>query len=112
MVSKITSKLEAQQEDTTLRDYELVFVVTPEVVDEALEAKIESVSRFITEKGGSVSSVEPWGKRRLAYPIRHFTEGSYVLVRFEFKSALCKQLEASLEISEEVLRYLLIRPAS
>jgi small subunit ribosomal protein S6 len=57
-----------------------------------------------------VSSMEQWGKRKLAYPIAHFTEGYYVLGKFEFKPALCKELEASLQISEDILRYLLIRP--
>ena len=53
--------------------------------------------------------MEQWGKRKLAYPIERFTEGHYVLSKFEFKPSLCKDLESSLQISEDVLRYLLIR---
>ena len=97
------------QEDKQLRDYELVVIISPEVVDEAVGSVVDSVSRFITENGGTVSAVEQWGKRKLAYPIKHFMEGSYVLTRFKLQPKLSKQLEASLEISEEVLRHLLVK---
>lgn len=100
------------QEDKRLRDYELVVIISPEVVDEALDSVIDNVSRFITENGGTISSVERWGKRRLAYPIKHFLEGNYVLTRFQLRPKLDKELEASLQISEEVLRHLLIRLSS
>ena len=92
-----------------LRDYELVLVISPEVAEEEFEATIDNVSRFISGKGGVISDIERWGKRKLAYPIRHFVEGSYVLARFKMKPASGKELEANLRISEEVLRHLLIR---
>ena len=97
-------------EEAPQRGYELVMVINPEYTDEKLEARIDEISKYITERGGRVSSMEQWGKRKLAYPIAHFTEGYYVLGKFEFKPALCKELEASLQISEDILRYLLIRP--
>ncbi len=97
------------EEDKQLRDYELVLVISPEVAEEEFEATIDNVSRFVTEKGGTISDIERWGKRRLAYPIIHFVEGSYVLARFKLRPAFGKELEANLRISEEVLRHLLIR---
>ena len=105
MVSKKALQVEVRQ----LRDYELVLVISPEVVDEALDTTIDNISRFITEKEGVISDVERWGKRKLAYPIGHFMEGNYVLTHFKLKPALSKGLEANLQISEEVLRHLLIR---
>jgi len=109
MVSKRASKKTVKVEDKRFYDYELVLVISPEVVDEALDTTIDNVSQFITEKGGIISEVEQWGKRKLAYPIKHFVEGSYVLSRFKLKPTLSKELEANLQISEEVLRHLLIR---
>jgi len=97
------------QEDKELRDYELVVIISPEVTDEAVDGVIGRISQFITENGGSVSNIERWGKRKLAYPIKHFLEGNYVLARFKMKPKLSKELEASLEISEEVFRHLLTR---
>jgi len=112
MVSKRVSKEALGVEDKRLRDYELVLIISPEVEEEKFDAIIDTVSQFITGKGGTISNVERWGKRRLAYPIRRFTEGSYVLSRFKLKPALSQELEANLQISEEVLRHLLIRLSS
>jgi len=99
-------------EDKQLRDYELVLIISPEVVEEKFDATIDNVSQFITGKNGIISDVDRWGKRRLAYPVEHFMEGSYVLIRFKLKPALSKELEANLQISEEVLRHLLVKLSS
>jgi len=100
---------ELKTEDKQLRDYELVFIISPEVEEETLEATVGSVNQFITGKGGVISDEERWGKRKLAYPIRRFLEGNYVLTRFKMKPIWSKELEANLQISEEVLRHLLIK---
>ncbi len=112
MAPRRISKKVLKVEDTQLRDYELVLIISPEVVEEKFDATIDGVSQFITEKGGTISDVERWGKRKLAYPIEHFMEGNYVLTRFSLKPALSKELEANLQISEEVLRHLLVNLSS
>ena len=109
MASNNKSNEALRVEDKQLRDYELVFIVSPEVGDDALDATVGSVNQFITSKGGIISGEERWGKRRLAYPIKHFLEGSYVLTRLKMKPVWSKELEANLQISEEVLRHLLIK---
>jgi len=96
-------------EDEQPHDYEMVLIISPEVADEAVDTTIDNISQLITEKGGFTSNVERWGRRKLAYPIRHSTEGSYVLTQFTLKPALSKELEANLKISEAVLRHLLIK---
>ncbi|MFH1003853.1 MAG: 30S ribosomal protein S6 [Chloroflexota bacterium] len=106
-----TKKLTKTAEKSA-RDYELTVVIRPELLDEALEASLENISRLITGKGGTVTEVERWGKRKLAYPIGHALEGIYVLIKFQGKPALCRDIEANLRISEEVLRHLLINLAS
>ena len=106
---KRKSSKTVQVEDTRLYNYEMVLIISPEVAEEKFDAAIDNVSRFITDSGGSVSEVEQWGKRKLAYPVKRQGEGSYVLTRFSLKPSLSKELEAKLEISEDVLRHLLIR---
>jgi len=96
-------------EGNQLRDYEMVFIVNPEISDEALETTVNSVSNFVTGKGGAISSIDMWGKRRLAYPLSRFSEGNYVLAQFKMDPAWSKELETTLHISEDVLRHLLIR---
>lgn len=99
-------------EDTRLNEYELVMVVSPDMVDESLDNAINGISQFITERGGTVSSVDNWGKRKLAYPLQQHLEGNYVLARFTISPARCKEIEANLKISEQVLRHLLVKLGS
>jgi len=96
------------QEELGLRDYELTVVIAPETSEEKLEASVESISRYVTSRGGSVSDVRKWGKRKLAYPIKHSIEGYYFLFQFKMRPQDGRELENNLRISEEVLRYLLI----
>jgi len=99
----------SNQVSEELCDYELIVVVRPEADEENLETTVESVGRFITGKGGVVSEVERWGKRRLAYPIKQYGEGHYVLTHFQMKPEYNEELETNLKISEEVIRHLLIK---
>jgi small subunit ribosomal protein S6 len=112
MVAKKVSQKASIVEDKQLRDYEMVLIISPDIADEALDTTIDNVGRFITKKGGIISNVERWGKRKLAYPIGHSMEGNYVLTHFKLKAALTKELEANLQISEEILRHLLIKLSS
>ena len=104
-----------KKEETTLvaekkpLEYELVYIVSPEVSEEALENTVNDISQFITGKDGAISEVERWGKKKLAYPVEHFLEGNYVLTRFQMNPARCKELEANLKISEQIIRHLLIK---
>ena len=95
--------------DKKPQDYELVYIIRPETEEEELETRIDGIGKFITNNDGTVSEVERWGKKKLAYPIKHTLEGNYVLTRFSMKPAKCKELEANLKISEDVLRHLLIK---
>lgn len=92
-----------------LNSYELIMIISPEAAEENFEAAVEGVSRFVSDRGGVVSEVENWGKRRLAYPIKHFSEGSYVLARFQMRPEHNRELEANLRISEDVIRHLLVK---
>ncbi len=65
---------------------------------------------MVIERGGTVAGVESWGKRKLAYPIKHQAEGNYVLIKFTAGSSLTKKINADLRISEDVLRHLIICP--
>ena len=96
-------------EDKELRDYELVFIVSPALADEGFDAMIERVNQFITRNGGVASEVVKWGKKKLAYPIKHFLEGNYALSRFKLRPRFSRELESNLRLSEDILRYLLIK---
>jgi len=92
-----------------VRDYELTVIFNPEIAEEELPDAIEKVNQFITQKGGSITEANHWGRRKLAYPIKQFMEGNYIFTRFKFEPDSARELEASLYASEEILRHLLVR---
>ena len=92
-----------------MRNYELVIVISPEVDGEELPKVVEKVNRFISDRNGIVEETEQWGRRKLAYPIKKFMEGDYILTRFKLEPELVKALEADLAASEEVLRQLIVK---
>ncbi|HEX5827374.1 MAG TPA: 30S ribosomal protein S6 [Candidatus Limnocylindrales bacterium] len=92
-----------------MRRYELMLVLRPDVADDKAQAVIDRTTRGITTGGGQIVKVAPWGRRRLAYPIDRHREGSYHIVVFEAPAEAIAELERSLQITEEVLRYLVTR---
>ena len=92
-----------------MRSYELIVILSPEVSDEAIEGVTGRLSRFVTERGGDVTAIKPWGKRRLAYPIKRFTEGTYLEAHLNLEPRKTKELESNLLLYEEIIRHLLTR---
>ena len=92
-----------------MNKYENLYVITPELEEEAIKAIIEKFSGIITANGGEIESVDEWGKRRLAYPINYKTEGYYVLTTFAAASELPRELERNLNNDEGILRFLVVR---
>jgi small subunit ribosomal protein S6 len=92
-----------------MSSYELVLIVSPEVVDEEMPEFIAKLSEVVNKVGGSVDEVNQWGRRKLAYPIKRFTEGNYLLTKVKMKPDVTKELEANLRLSGKILRHLLIR---
>ena len=92
-----------------MHEYELVVVIDPEIVEEDVPAVIERVTTAVTTRGGEIVEVQPWGRRRLAYPIRRRTEGNYVMSQIKLDPARAHELESGFKISDEILRHLLIR---
>ncbi len=90
-----------------MREYELVFIVHPELDENAFKEVVEKVRGWITEAGGTVSKVDLWGKRKLAYTIRKQKEGQYVLFRAEMPPVYSATLEHNLRFLEPVMRFLL-----
>jgi small subunit ribosomal protein S6 len=92
-----------------MRRYELMLVLRPDVADDRSQAVIDRTTRGITTAGGQITKVAPWGRRRLAYPIDRYREGSYHIILFHAPADALAELEHSLLITEEVLRHLVTR---
>ncbi|MFO1540499.1 MAG: 30S ribosomal protein S6 [Chloroflexota bacterium] len=98
-----------------MRRYELMLVIRPDVPDDRVQAILDRTTRSIAASDGQVVKVSPWGRRRLAYPIGQYREGSYHIGLFDAPPAAIVELERSLGITEEVMRQLVThveRPAT
>lgn len=89
--------------------YELMYVVRPTVDEQSLAAVNEKVEKFIAAGGGQITQRDDWGKRRLAYPIQKFTEAFYSVLKFDLPPTAVRELERSLKLTEEILRYIVVR---
>jgi len=92
-----------------MRRYELMLVLKPDAPDERASAVIDRTTRYVVASGGQIVKVAPWGRRRLAYPIERYREASYHIIVFEAPAETIAEMERSLEITEDVLRYLVTR---
>jgi small subunit ribosomal protein S6 len=90
-----------------MRDYELVFILHPDLDESAFKDTVEKVQGWITEAGGSVSKVDVWGKRKLAFEMRKQKEGQYVLMKTQMPSTFSATLERNLRFLEPVMRFLI-----
>jgi small subunit ribosomal protein S6 len=93
-----------------MRKYELTFIVRPDLSEDNLNAAIEQVQQWVTAEGGNeVERVDQWGRRRLAYHIGDHREGYYVLLEVNLDADTINEIERNLKLSDNILRYLLIR---
>jgi small subunit ribosomal protein S6 len=91
------------------RFYEVMFIVRPDVADEDLDKLIAGLEQTVTNGGGSVRSTEKLGRRKLAYLVRKFNDGNYVLLTIDADGALIAELERRLRVSEPVIKFITVR---
>jgi len=91
------------------RDYELGFILDPEVSEEQSHAILERVEQIVSNYDGQVVRVNQWGRRRLAYPIQHHRDGYYVFFDMILTPETVLELDRTMKVSEEVLRHLIKR---
>ena len=91
-----------------MKAYEVLYIVKPTLDDEAREAVLDSIKNIITEAKGEVGEIDVWGSRKLAYPIEKFRDGVYTLVNFKADVEFPKELDRRLNISEDVIRHVIV----
>lgn len=92
-----------------MNKYELALVVSAKVEDEVRNATVEKAKEYITSLGGTITNVDEWGKKKLAYEIQKMTEGFYYFIQFDAEPGVPGELEQRLRIMDNVLRYLCVR---
>ncbi len=91
------------------RTYEVMFIVRPDLSEEDIDKLISTMETNITNAGGTVKSAEKMGKRRLAYVVRKFADGFYILLNIEGSGELIKEIERRLRVTEQVIKFLSVR---
>ena len=91
------------------RTYEIMFIVRPDVEEAEMDKLIETFSGYVTAGGGSIKSTEKMGRRRLAYTVKKFNDGLYVLLIVESPASLISEIERRLRVSEQVIKFITVR---
>jgi small subunit ribosomal protein S6 len=91
------------------RDYELGFILNPEVSEEQTRGILNRVEQIVATHGGQIVRVNQWGRRRLSYPIDHHRDGNYIFIDMILTPETVTELDRTLKVSEEVLRHLMKR---
>lgn len=94
---------------TVARKYELIYIVSPETSDEGVADLHKQVEGIVTQFGGQIEKSENWGRRRLAYAIKNYKEGTYVLELIDGPGDLVKELGRRLRVTDHVIRHLIVR---
>ncbi|MDR1070198.1 MAG: 30S ribosomal protein S6 [Gracilibacteraceae bacterium] len=92
-----------------MQNYEVMYIIRPDLEEEAVQGVVERMSEVVQNNGGSDLKVETMGKRRLAYEVRKFKDGYYVLMNFTGEAAVPAELERIMKISDSVIRFLTTR---
>ena len=98
-----------EEKQTMQRFYEVMFIVRPDVADEDLDKLIAALEQTVTGGGGAVRSTEKLGRRKLAYMVRKFNDGNYVLLTIDADGVLVAELERRLRVSEPVIKFITVR---
>ncbi len=92
-----------------MRKYEVMYIIRPDVEQEAVEALVEKLNGIITNGGGEITGHEVIGKKRLAYEINKFRDGIYVLTNFTADGSVVNELDRVIKITDEIIRHLVVR---
>ena len=92
-----------------MNKYELAVVVNAKIEDDARLATIERVQKYVTRFGGTITNVDEWGKRKLAYEIQKMREGYYYFISFEAEATAPAEIEGRLRIMDNVMRFLVVK---
>lgn len=91
------------------RSYEVMFILRPDVAEEDVDKLIAGFNTTVTNGGGSIKTIDKMGRRKLAYMVRKFNDGNYVLLHLDADGAVVAELERRLRVSEPVIKFLTVR---
>jgi small subunit ribosomal protein S6 len=98
-----------QKEVNVMRAYEIMYIIRPNIEDEAKKALVERFNTILTDNGAELTESKEWGKRRLAYEINDFRDGYYQLVKVNSDAAAVEEFSRLAKISEDIIRHMVTK---
>ncbi len=92
------------------RQYEVVLIVDPRLEDQTIQELVDRYVAVVTERGGELTKVDHWGRRKLAYEIDHLNEGYYAVADLQAEPAAMDELDRQLRLADELIRHKIVRP--
>ncbi|GAC91154.1 30S ribosomal protein S6 [Anoxybacillus flavithermus NBRC 109594] len=92
-----------------MRKYEIMYIIRPNMEEEARKAVVERFNNVLTENGAEITNVKEWGKRRLAYEIEKFRDGYYMILNVVAKPAAVQEFDRLARISEDIIRHIVVK---
>ena len=92
-----------------MRKYEIMYIIRPNMEEEARKAVVERFNNVLTENGAEITNVKEWGKRRLAYEIEKFRDGYYMILNVVAKPATVQEFDRLARISEDIIRHIVVK---
>lgn len=92
-----------------MRKYEIMYIIRPNIEDEAKKAVVERFNGILTDNGAEVMETKDWGKRRLAYEINDFRDGFYTILKVQSEAAAVQEFDRLAKISEDIIRHMVIK---
>jgi small subunit ribosomal protein S6 len=92
------------------RQYEVMLIVDPRLDDTTIQQAVDRTMNVVTERGGEVTKIDHWGRRKLAFEINHLVEGYYALVAVQAEPAAMSELDRVLGLADEMMRHKIVRP--
>jgi small subunit ribosomal protein S6 len=92
-----------------MRKYEIMYIIRPNMEEEAQKALVERFNNVLTEKGAEITNVKEWGKRRLAYEINDFRDGIYMVVNVNSNPEAVQEFDRLAKISEDIIRHIVVK---
>ena len=92
-----------------MKKYEIMYIIRPNIEDEAKKALVERFNTILTDNGAELTVVKEWGKRRLAYEINDFRDGYYMLLQVQSEAAAVQEFDRLAKISEDIIRHMVTK---
>ncbi|MBD1379846.1 30S ribosomal protein S6 [Metabacillus arenae] len=92
-----------------MRKYEIMYIIRPNIEDEAKKALVERFNGVLTENGAEINETKEWGKRRLAYEINDFRDGFYMILKAQANTEAVQEFDRLAKINDDIIRHIVVK---